>query len=84
MQISCCYQLDVLSREAEQVAPPYALLLLYLPDFLLCVFYSKAGMHVKTLWSSSGQHDQQSNHYTLRCKQFAQLFPANSILLVYT
>ena len=47
-----------------KLASPYALLLLYLPHFLLCVFYSKAGVHVKTLWSSSGQHAVAGVHLT--------------------
>ncbi len=44
-----------------QVALPYALLLLHMPDFLICIFYNKAGMHVITLWSSLGQHKDTSN-----------------------
>ncbi len=76
MQISSCYQLDVVSREAEKnngdypgntsvcIAPVVSLCQCsWMPDFvfLLCIFYSKARMHVKTLWSSSGQHADTSN-----------------------
>ena len=74
MQTSSCYRLDVVSREAEQnngdnpgstslcIAPVVSLCQCsWTSGFLLCVFYSKAGMLVKTLWSSSGQHADTSN-----------------------
>ncbi len=52
----------------------YALLLLYLPDFLLCIFYCMAGMHVVTLWTSSGQHKDTSNS-----RATTKLIVANSL-----